>query len=70
VLSGEDVEISFDGGDIASVAKMLLCDVVELNLAVDPLVQGTVTLASVGPIPRKDVLPTLECVLRMHMASS
>jgi general secretion pathway protein D len=33
---------------------------------VDPRVQGNVTLASVGPIARKDVLPAFESALRMQ----
>jgi general secretion pathway protein D len=65
-IRGDDIEINFDGADIPSVAKALLGDVLHLNFVVDPKVQGTVTLASVGSIPRKDVLPTLENVLRMQ----
>ena len=36
---------------------------------VDPRVQGTVTLASTGPIARKDVLSVFESVLRMSNAA-
>src|SRR5262249_28073199 len=68
-LSGDGVEINFDGADIASVAKTLLGDVLQLNFLVDPRVQGNITLASVGPIPRKDVLPALESALRMQNAA-
>jgi general secretion pathway protein D len=68
-LRGDGVEINFDGADIASVAKALLGDVLQLNFVVDPRVQGNVTLASVGPIPRKDVLPALESALRMQNAA-
>ena len=68
-IRGDDVEISFEGADISSAAKAVLGDVLHLNFAVDPKVQGTVTLASVGPIPRKDLLPTFESVLRMQNAA-
>jgi general secretion pathway protein D len=68
-IRGDGVEINFEGADIPSVAKALLGDLLHLNFAVDPKVQGTVTLASVGPIPRKDVLPTFESALRMQNAA-
>jgi general secretion pathway protein D len=68
-IRGDGVEINFEGADIPSVAKVLLGDLLHLNFAVDPKVQGTVTLASVGPIPRKDVLPTFESALRMQNAA-
>jgi general secretion pathway protein D len=66
---GDGVEINFDGADVQTVAKFLLGDVLKLNFVVDPRVQGNVTLASAGPIPRKDVLPAFESVLRMSNAA-
>jgi general secretion pathway protein D len=68
-IRGDGVEINFEGADIPTVAKALLGDVLHLNFVVDPKVQGTVTLASVGPIPRKDLLSTFESVLRMQNAA-
>jgi general secretion pathway protein D len=69
MLRGDGVEINFDGTDIATAAKTLLGDVLHMNFEIDPRVQGSVTLASVGPIPRKDVLPTFESALRMQNAA-
>jgi len=54
---------------VQTVAKTLLGDILQLNFVVDPRVQGNVTLASAGPIPRKDVLPAFESVLRMSNAA-
>ncbi len=68
-IRGDDVELNFENADISSTAKAVLGDVLHLNFAVDPKVQGTVTLASVGPIARKDLLPTFESVLRMQNAA-
>ena len=68
-LKGDGVEMNFEGADVQSVAKFLLGDILQLNFVVDPRVQGTVTLASAGPIPRKDVLPAFESVLRMSNAA-
>jgi general secretion pathway protein D len=69
VLVGQGVEMNFDGADIKTVAKTLLGDVLKLNVLVDPRVQGNVTLASVGAIPRKDLLPAFESALRMSNAA-
>jgi general secretion pathway protein D len=68
-LRGDGVEMNFEGTDIASAAKILLGDVLHLNFEIDPRVQGSVTLASVGPIPRNEVLPVFEGVLRMQNAA-
>jgi general secretion pathway protein D len=68
-VKGDGVEMNFDGADVQTVAKTLLGDVLQLNFVVDPRVQGNVTLASSGPIPRKDVLPAFESVLRMSNAA-
>ena len=68
-LKGDGVEMNFDGADVQTVAKTLLGDILQLNFVVDPRVQGNVTLASAGPIPRKDVLPAFESVLRMQNAA-
>jgi general secretion pathway protein D len=69
VLVGQGVEMNFDGAEIKTVAKTLLGDVLKLNVLVDPRVQGNVTLASAGAIPRKDVLSAFESVLRMSNAA-
>jgi general secretion pathway protein D len=68
-LRGDGVEMNFEGADVQTVAKALLGDILQLNFVVDPRVQGNVTLASSGPIPRKDVLPAFESVLRMSNAA-
>jgi len=68
-FSGDGVEMNFESADIQTLAKTLLGDVLQQNFVVDPRVQGTVTLASVGPIARKDVLPAFESALRMQNAA-
>jgi len=69
VLVGQGVEMNFEGADIKAVAKTLLGDVLKLNVLVDPRVQGNVTLASVGAIPRKDLMSAFESALRMSNAA-
>src|SRR5712671_5701531 len=68
-VKGDGVEMNFDGADVQTVAKTLLGDILHLNFVVDPRVQGNVTLASAGPISRKDVLPAFESVLKMQNAA-
>ncbi len=69
VVRGDGVELNFEGADIQNVARTVLGDTLGINFVVDPRVQGNVTLASTGPIPRKDVLPVFESVLRMSNAA-
>jgi general secretion pathway protein D len=69
VLVGQGVEMNFEGAEIKTVAKTLLGDVLKLNVLVDPRVQGNVTLASVGAIPRKDLMSAFESALRMSNAA-
>src|SRR5215470_17325477 len=69
VMVGQGVEMNFDGAEIRTVAKTVLGDVLKLNVLVDPRVQGNVTLASVGAIPRKDLLPAFESALRLSNAA-
>ncbi|WP_349631557.1 type II secretion system secretin GspD [Bradyrhizobium tropiciagri] len=67
---GEDgVELNFDNADLPTVVKSVLGDGLGLNYVIDPRVQGTITLASAQRIPRKDVLPIFENVLRILNAA-
>ena len=65
IAGGGGVELNFDGADIQTVAKSVLGDTLGVDFVVDPRVQGSVTLASTGPISRNDVLPVFESALRM-----
>jgi general secretion pathway protein D len=63
------VELNFENADIHAVSRSILSDVLALNFVIDPRVQGTVTLTSVGPIPRRDVLMVFESALRTANAA-
>jgi hypothetical protein len=67
-IRGDD-EMNFENADISSAAKAVLGDVLHVNSR-DPKVLGTVTLASVRPIPREELPPTFEGVLRMQNGGS
>jgi general secretion pathway protein D len=58
-------DLNFENAPVASVAKVILGDVLGVGYTIDPRVQGTVTLASVRPIPKADALYVLENALRM-----
>jgi general secretion pathway protein D len=68
-MTAGGAEFNFEQADIQTVAKSVLGDTLHLNYIVDPRVQGTVTLESVGPVARKDVLPLFESALRMSDAA-
>jgi general secretion pathway protein D len=64
VAQTNDVQLNFPNADVHEVAKAILGDVLGLNYAVDPQVQGTVTLETAQPVSRNQVLPIFEEALR------
>jgi general secretion pathway protein D len=57
-------DLNFEDTPIATVAKVILGDILAVGYTIDPRVQGTVTLASGRPVPSQDVLFALESALR------
>ena len=68
-VQGAGVEINFENADIQTVAKTILSDTLGLNVVIDPRVQGSVTLVSAAPIPRKYLMSAFESVMRMSNAA-
>jgi general secretion pathway protein D len=66
--SGGGYDLNFNNAEIPAVAKALLGDLLQLNYAIDPRVQGTITLSSGRPVQRADVLPLFESVLKLSGA--
>jgi general secretion pathway protein D len=64
-VGGGGYDLNFENAPVASVAKVILGDVLGVGYTIDPRVQGTVTLASVRPVPKADALYVLENALRM-----
>jgi len=62
---GGGYDLNFENAPVATVAKVILGDVLKVGYAIDPRVQGTVTLASVRPVPKADALYVLENALKM-----
>ena len=58
-------EMNFENAPVATIAKVILGDILHAGYTIDARVGGTVTLASGGPVPRKDLLYVLESALRV-----
>ncbi|MDU1803797.1 MAG: type II secretion system secretin GspD [Bradyrhizobium sp.] len=62
---GNGFELNFENSPIATVAKVVLGDVLGVGYTIDPRIQGTVSLSSVRPVPKSDVVYVLENALRL-----
>jgi general secretion pathway protein D len=62
--NAEGFQLSFVDADLSIVVGSVLGDALGLAYAVDPQVKGTLTLQSVRPIPREQLLAALETALR------
>jgi general secretion pathway protein D len=63
--SGNGFELNFENTPVATVAKVVLGDILRVGYTIDPRVQGTVTLASVRPVAKSDIIFVLESALRL-----
>ncbi|WP_027553003.1 type II secretion system secretin GspD [Bradyrhizobium sp. Cp5.3] len=63
--SADRIELNFDNSPIASVAKIVLGDILGVGYVIDPRVQGNISLSSGRPIPKTDVVFALENTLRL-----
>ena len=64
--SGEGYTLNFDNAPIGNVAKSVLGDVLGVGYVIDPRAQGSITLSSGRPIPKKDMLFVLENALHAN----
>jgi general secretion pathway protein D len=60
------VSFFFDDADIFEVAQTVFGDVLKVNYIIDPRVKGRVNFRTVTPIPRDEVLPLMEIILRLN----
>ncbi len=67
--SPEEVSLNFEATEIRQVAATILSDMLGESFTVHPQVQGTVSLRTVRPIARKDLIATLEMLLRQNGAA-
>ena len=62
---GSGFDLNFESAPVATVAKVVLGDILQTGYTIDPRVQGTVTIASGRPVPKNDLVLVLENALRM-----
>jgi general secretion pathway protein D len=65
----EEASLNFEALDVREVAKVILGDYLKESYTVHPAVAGTVTFRTIRPIPLRDLLPTLEMLLRQNGAA-
>jgi general secretion pathway protein D len=63
--SGSGFDLNFENTPVATVAKVVLGDILQVGYTIDPRVQGTVSLVSVRPVPKSDIIFVLENALRL-----
>ena len=65
----EEASLNFEALDVREVAKVILGDYLKESYTVHPGVTGTVTFRTIRPIPMRDLLATLEMLLRQNNAA-
>ena len=65
VATGNGFELNFENTPIATVAKVVLGDILQTGYTIDPRVQGTISLVSVRPVAKSDIVFVLENALRL-----
>jgi general secretion pathway protein D len=65
IASGNGFDLNFENTPVATVAKVVLGDILGTGYTIDPRVQGTVSLVSVKPVPKSDIVFVLENALRL-----
>lgn len=58
--------LNFENTPVATVAKVILGDILNVGYAIDPRAQGTISLSSGRPIAKSDMLFVLENALRVN----
>jgi general secretion pathway protein D len=65
IPGGDGFELNFDNSPVASVAKVVLGDILGVGYVIDPRVQGNISLSSARPVPKSDIIFALENALRV-----
>ena len=63
--TGDGFDLNFENTPVTTVAKVVLGDIMGVGYTIDPRVQGTVTLTSVKPVQKSDIIFVLENALRL-----
>lgn len=63
--SSNGYDLNFENTPVTTVAKVVLGDILNTGYTIDPRVQGTISLVSVRPVPKSDIVFVLENALRL-----
>ena len=63
--SGNGFDLNFENTPVATVAKVVLGDILGVGYTTDPRVQGAVSLVSIRPVAKSDIVFVLENALRL-----
>ena len=66
IVSKGNISLNFDDADIYSVIQTVFSEILKVNYIIDPKVKGRVTFRSVAPVPKENVLPLMEVILRLN----
>jgi len=61
-----EVSFFFDDADVYEVIQTVFGEVLRVNYIVDPKVKGRVNFRTTTPIPKDEVLPVMEIILRLN----
>ena len=61
-----DVSFFFDDADVYEVIQTIFGEVLKVNYIVDPKIRGRVNFRTTTPIPKDEVLPVMEIILRLN----
>jgi type II secretory pathway component GspD/PulD (secretin) len=61
-----DVSFFFDDADVYEVIHTIFGEVLKVNYIVDPKIKGRVNFRTTTPIPKDQVLPVMEIILRLN----
>lgn len=64
--SESTVSFFFDDADVFEVVQTVFGDILKANYIIDPRVKGKVNFRTINPIPREEVLPIMEIILRIN----
>jgi general secretion pathway protein D len=63
--NGKSFDLNFENAPVTTVAKVVLGDILGVGYIIDPRVQGTVSLVSIRPVAKSDIIFVLENALRL-----
>ncbi len=56
--------LNFEESDIGDVVQTIFGGILGMNYVLDPAAQGPITILTSSPVPRSDILPVIENILR------